>query len=147
MLVTLYFDGLCEPVNPGGVATYGFAIYQDMRLLKEDKGLAAQPKSLEASNNVAEYTALIKGLEWLVENGFSDVEVKGDSKLVISQMKGEYKVKAKRIRPLHEKARRIAAQFQQVSFHWIPRKENRHADSLSREAYKEYRSGSMKWLL
>lgn len=141
MVITLYFDGLCEPINPGGVATFGFVIYRDKRLLKEDKGLAAQPRSPEASNNVAEYTALIKGLEWLLENGFSNVEVNGDSRLVINQMKGEYKVKAKRIRPLHEKAKRLAAQFQQVSFSWIRREENKHADTLSREAYKEYRSG------
>jgi len=145
LVVILYFDGLCEPVNPGGVATYGFAIYKDDQVVTTDRGLAAEPWSPEASNNVAEYTALMKGLEWLIENGFTkNVEVRGDSRLVIKQMRGEYKVKAKRIRPLYERARSMASAFHDLSFNWIPRSRNLHADSLSKLAYNEYRSQNME---
>ena len=133
----VYFDGLCQPVNPGGIACYAFLIKSGDRTVYKERGLAAKPFSKEATNNVAEYTALIKALEWLAANKSEQqaVRVKGDSRLVISQMRGEFKVKAKAIMPLFQKAALLKNRFSDIEFQWVPREENREADRLSEEAY------------
>lgn len=135
--IHVYFDGLCQPINPGGIACYAFLIKSESKVLHKDRGLAAEPFSKGATNNVAEYTALVKALEWLVSNNKErePVRVKGDSKLVISQMMGEFKVKAKGIVPLFQKAALLTKKFSDISFQWVPREENREADKLSEEAY------------
>lgn len=133
----VYFDGLCQPVNPGGIACYAFLIKSDGKTVHKERGLAAEPFSKEATNNVAEYTALVKALEWLLSNKkeCERVSVRGDSRLVISQMRGEFKVKAKSILPLFQKAALLKKEFADISFQWIPREENHEADKLSEEAY------------
>jgi ribonuclease HI len=138
--VYLNFDGLCEPVNPRGIATYGVVVRKGRVHLLEDSGLAfAKPWSDEASNNVAEYSALIKGLEWLRENKFleSQIIVRGDSSLVINQINGKFKVKAKRILMLHKRAVELIAQFRHIKVEWVNRNQNKEADLLSREAYRK----------
>ncbi len=137
--IYLNFDGLCEPVNPGGIATYGVLVRKGKVHLMEDSGLAfAKPWSDEASNNVAEYSALIKGLEWLKTNEFFDSRIiaRGDSSLVINQINGKFKVKAKRIIELHRRARELIQQFRNLKFVWVDRSQNKEADRLSREAYR-----------
>jgi ribonuclease HI len=133
----VYFDGLCQPVNPGGIACYAFLIKSDNRTIYNERGLAAEPFSKEATNNVAEYTALVKALEWLVANGFESgsVRVMGDSKLVISQIRGEFKIKNKALIPLFQKAALLRNRFADIAFQWIPREENKEADKLSEKAY------------
>ena len=70
------FDGMCQPVNPGGVACYGFTIQEKKNnriyQIYEDGGIAFEPFSKESSNNVAEYIALVKLLEWLLANGYNN---------------------------------------------------------------------------
>lgn len=135
--IEVYFDGLCQPVNPGGIACYAFLIKSEGKTVYKDRGLAAEPFSKEATNNAAEYAALTRALEWLVANGrqSDQVRVKGDSKLVISQMKGEFKVKARSIVPLFQKAASLKVKFSKITFEWVPREQNREADKLSEEAY------------
>lgn len=136
--ITVYFDGLCEPVNPGGIATYGFVIYRDNSLIHSEGGfIGAGYLGNDVTNNVAEYTALIKALEWLLENGYSDEElvIRGDSQLTIRQLKGEYSVHSPRIAPLYHRAMTLINQFRDVQFEWVPRSGNKEADSLSRQAY------------
>lgn len=138
--IYLNFDGLCEPVNPRGIATYGVVVRKGKVHLLEDCGLAfAKPWSDEASNNVAEYSALIKGLEWLKAHGFFDSQiiVRGDSSLVINQINGRFKVKAKRILEFHRRARDLIQQFRNMRFEWVDRSQNKEADSLTREAYRK----------
>jgi len=92
MAVVVHVDGLCEPVNPNGVACYGYVIYRDGEKLEEGCGVVDHPSP---SNNVAEYTACIKALERLVQLGLTeDVLVRSDSQLLIYQLKGIYAVKA-----------------------------------------------------
>ena len=71
MVIEVYFDGLCEPVNPGGLATYGFVIYIDGRKVCEGCGVICG-FDRNATNNIAEYTALIKALKWLLKNSLND---------------------------------------------------------------------------
>ncbi len=136
----LYFDGLCEPRNPGGVATYGFLIKdQEGNVICKGKGvIGAGMFGDDVTNNVAEYKALIEGLKCFKEKiGEGELVIRGDSQLVIRQMKGEYKVKARRIVPLYEEAKRLTEGIK-VVFEWVPRKLNEEADKLSREAFKEF---------
>lgn len=138
--VTVYYDGACEPRNPKGVATYGFVVYKDGVKVSEGKGLAAEPWSNGASNNVAEYTAMIRAFEWLLEHGYAGVEVlvRGDSQLSIMQMQGWYEVRAWRIIPLYERTVELAKKFKKVRFEWVPREENEEADLLSELAFRDY---------
>ena len=136
----VYYDGACEPRNPKGVATYGFVVYIDGKKVGEGKGLAAEPWSHNASNNVAEYRAMIEAFKWLLEHGYADAEVlvRGDSQLSIRQMQGLYAVRAPRIIPLYKEAKKLAEKFRKVSFQWVPREQNAEADLLSELAFKEY---------
>ena len=66
-MLEVFFDGLCIPNDRSGIPCYGFLIKKDGQVIYSDKGVAAKPFSDEATNNVAEYTALIKALQWLKE--------------------------------------------------------------------------------
>ncbi|WP_156896820.1 reverse transcriptase-like protein, partial [Desulfovirgula thermocuniculi] len=90
-----------------------------------------------ATNNVAEYTAVIRALEWLLESGYRDeeVEVCSDSQLCIYQLRGEYAVKSPRVAPLYRRAKELAGRFRRLRFRWVPREQNTEADALSRRAY------------
>jgi broad specificity phosphatase PhoE/ribonuclease HI len=87
-----------------------------------------------ATNNVAEYRGLIAGLTEAASVGASDVAVSMDSKLVVEQMSGRWKVKNADLAVLHQQARDLAAQFDSVTYRWIPRAQNSHADRLANEA-------------
>ena len=63
-MIEVYFDGACEPVNPKGIATYGYVVYRNGKKIREDCGLVGIGQG--ATNNIAEYTALIKALEYLI---------------------------------------------------------------------------------
>ena len=143
-MIEAYFDGLCEP-NPGGVATYGFLIKRDGKKIDEGHGLAGTPKTPRATNNVAEYTGLIKALEWLVAHKIKDpVVVRGDSDLVIRQVKGEFKVKSALLAPLHAQVKELLEKLPGVSFEWVQRERNADADRLTNLAYAEYTGKTMR---
>lgn len=139
-MIEIYFDGSCEPSNPEGIATFGFVIYKDGVNIKEGSGLACEPFSYQASNNVAEYTAMIKALEFIIENRLAgeEVIVKGDSQLAIRQMTGRYAVNAWRIIPLHRKAKGLSKRIRNIRFVWVPREQNTVADAQSHQAFVEY---------
>jgi ribonuclease HI len=140
--IYLNFDGLCEPRNPGGIATYGVIIRKGKVHLLEDNGLAiSEPWSHEASNNVAEYSALIRGLEWLKNHKMLDskVVVRGDSSLVINQLRGTFKVKAIRIVELFKRAKELLNEFKDLRIEWVDRSQNKEADLLSRIAYARFK--------
>ncbi|MDQ5864020.1 MAG: ribonuclease HI family protein [Thermoproteota archaeon] len=138
-MIEVYFDGLCQPINPGGISCYAFIVKSDGRIIHSDYGVAGKPFSEESTNNVAEYTALAKALQWLLANDFSSskVEIKSDSQLVVNQMTGDYKVKARRILPLYKQVLLLKAKFQNIQIKWIPRDKNREADRLTNKAYNK----------
>lgn len=84
-----------------------------------------------ATNNVAEYRGLILGLEKAVELGARRVAVRGDSELIIKQMRGEYRVRHPDLQPLHRRASDLAERFEQVSFEHNLRHKNALADRLA----------------
>jgi ribonuclease HI len=97
--------------------------------------LAAHGEAIgTATNNVAEYRALIAGLEKAVELGVDDLEVFSDSELLVKQMRGEYKVKKPTLRDLSEHAAELARQLESVTYTAVRREHNELADSLVNEA-------------
>ncbi len=116
--------------NPGP-AGYGSVVWTADRstVLAESKQAIGI-----ATNNVAEYRGLIAGLEEAAKLHATDVAVSMDSKLVVEQMSGRWQVKHRELRTLNAEARSLASQFEQISYRWIPRAENSHADRLANEA-------------
>jgi ribonuclease HI len=87
-----------------------------------------------ATNNTAEYRALLLGLERARELGAREVEVVNDSQLVARQVTGEYRVKKDALRPLHAEALAALRDFDRWSIRSVPREQNEHADDLVNEA-------------
>jgi broad specificity phosphatase PhoE/ribonuclease HI len=116
--------------NPGP-AGYGAVVLTADRstVLAESKQAIGR-----ATNNVAEYRALIAGLGDAVKMGATEVAVFMDSKLVVEQMAGRWKVKHPDLVDLHAQAKALAAQFRRISYAWVPRARNAHADRLANEA-------------
>ena len=93
-----------------------------------------------ASNNVAEYSGLIAGLRLAEEFApGADIEVRMDSKLVVEQMSGRWKIKHPDMKPLAMEANRLAPFG--TTYTWVPREQNKHADRLANEALDGIRSG------
>jgi broad specificity phosphatase PhoE/ribonuclease HI len=117
--------------NPGP-AGYG-ALVRD-----EETGIVLAERSESigtATNNVAEYNGLIAGLRAAAEiDPRADVEVRMDSKLVIEQMSGRWKVKHPDMKPLAQAAAEAARSFSRITYTWVPREQNKHADRLANEA-------------
>lgn len=95
-----------------------------------------------ATNNVAEYGGLIAGLRAAAELGATTVEVKMDSKLVIEQMAGRWKIKHPGLRPLAAQAAQLVRRFDSVQWTWVPRAQNADADRLANEAMDAAAAGS-----
>lgn len=112
--------------NPGP-AGYGVHIESaDGRLLTELHEAIG-----DATNNVAEYRSLIAALDYLAAHGHRDVVIRSDSELMMKQMRGEYKVRAPSLRPLHVQASAVAARLGRVVFEHVPREQNARADLLA----------------
>jgi len=116
--------------NPGP-AGYG-AVVRDA---ETGEVLAERKESLgRTTNNVAEYRGLIAGLQAAAELGATSVAVRLDSKLIVEQMNGRWQVKHAGLRPLAREAVALRGQFPEITFDWIPREQNKHADRLANEA-------------
>jgi probable phosphoglycerate mutase len=116
--------------NPGP-AGYGAVVRSEDRstVLAEAKQAIGV-----ATNNVAEYRGLIAGLDDALKVGATEAEVFLDSKLLVEQMSGRWKVKHPDLIELHSQARKLAARFDRIGYTWIPRERNSHADRLANEA-------------
>jgi ribonuclease HI len=88
----------------------------------------------EATNNVAEYRALLRGIELAAAHGGTDLELIGDSELVVRQVEGRYKVKNAGMKPLHREVKRALQSFDSWSVRHVRRAENSEADRLVNEA-------------
>jgi ribonuclease HI len=124
-VITAYFDGGARS-NPG---PGGYGVY-----IVDEQGtvLAELSGSLGiTTNNIAEYTGLIAALQWAADHGVKQIAIKGDSLLIIEQMRGNYKVKNEGLKPLHMKARMLVMQIGDVTFEHVRRDLNKDADRLS----------------
>jgi len=124
-LIVAYIDGGARG-NPGP-AGFGVRIeHADGTLIEE----FCEAVGI-ATNNVAEYRALIAALEWARRNGHHRLHVRSDSQLLVQQMRGVYKVKHPGLQPLNAKARALAAEIGRVTFEHVAREQNSRADRLA----------------
>src|SRR5256885_12642180 len=136
--MVVYVDGLCEPMDPGGTATYGYVIRNEAgRVIARKSGVVGKGSGM--SNNVAEYAALCEALRFLVKEKMTrmSIEIRSDSRLVVNQMKGKWKFRKGLYAQKYSDAKDLNALFTIITFRWIPREENEEADALSREAYSQ----------
>jgi len=120
----LRFDGGSNP-NPGPTAG-AFVIYKNQEIIEKGGTFLQQ-----GTNNIGEYTGLIKGLEKCIELGISNLMVEGDSLLVICQVKGVWKVKQEHLKVLCENAKTLSKKFLEITFTHIKREFNGDADKMS----------------
>lgn len=85
----------------------------------------------ETTNNVAEYTAALRGLRRAAERGARDVLLRSDSNLLVQQLTGRYKVRAEHLKPLHAAVLAEARRFERIRFEHVPRERNTEADRLA----------------
>jgi len=155
-----YIDGACEPRNPGGTVSYGIIVYRvdEKKVDKEDlptgqlyqiieniigkvvwKACGIVGSGLGMSNNVGEYAALVKLLEWLSKtlSPSENAKIYSDSKMLVNQMIGEWSAHPSKLYyPYYQKASALmlANKFVgRVIFFWVPRESNQ-ADALTVEA-------------
>jgi ribonuclease HI len=118
--------------NPGP-ASYGVVI-------RDPRGqIVAKLKKYigRSTNNVAEYYGLIAVLDYAQQHGIRALHVQSDSELLVRQMRGEYKVKSPELRPLFERARKMAQAFDSFKIEHVYREQNAEADALANEALDE----------
>ena len=115
--------------NPGPAA-YGYVLETEDGTVLDARGEAIG----FATNNVAEYRALVAGLGKAVELGLDEIEVVSDSELLVRQMRGEYKVKNAALRELNEAAEALAGRLRKVTYTAVRREHNELADRLVNEA-------------
>ena len=92
-----------------------------------------------ATNNVAEYEALLAALDYVLDHGGTHLEVYCDSELIVRQMQGSYRVKSADLLPLHQRARDLVGRLKRFSIRHIPREQNAEADQLANDAMDQAR--------
>jgi ribonuclease HI len=132
-MLDVFIDGACEPVNPKGTASYGLVVKSDGIVIVSEGKIVGSGEGF--SNNVAEYQALLAFLTWYTDTKQTDTAiVHGDSKLVICQMSGQWRINGGMYYPTYQKCVKL---FQPIAhsirFQWIPREQNQEADNLSKQ--------------
>jgi ribonuclease HI len=126
-VLTIHTDGAARG-NPGPAA-FAYIIEQNGSPVIEEKG-----KLGRATNNVAEYMALVRALEHAARLGARRVHILSDSELMVKQMKGQYQVKSEELLALYKEAKKLAGQFEEVNLQHVRREHNSRADRLCNEA-------------
>lgn len=147
----LEFDGLFrnayedEGQSSAGLMCYGWQILRGKKVIAHGHGTFTRGR--DANSNLAEYLALIEGLDALYDMGIKDekVVICGDAKSVIHQMQGIAGVSSPTVKRLHARAQRIASKFNRLHWVWLPRRHNRAADALSRHALRHLSNNRQKY--
>lgn len=124
----LYFDG-CSKCNPGPGGAGAVLYYKGEEIWGASKFVGGR-----VTNNNAEYSGLILGLQEAIVREIHELTVRGDSQLVIKQMRGEYQVKSPKLLELHQGAKSLAEYFENIIFEHVYRDKNKRADELSNMA-------------
>lgn len=134
-VIKCFFDGCCEPINPGGIAAYGAVIFRDGKRIWEDSKIFYPSRGKrDTSNNLAEYSGFKAILDYLIKNNLNheNIEVFGDSNLVIQQMFGHWQIRSGLYVPVALVCKKLLREFPRIRGYWIPREENSIADRLSK---------------
>jgi ribonuclease HI len=130
---TMFADGGSRG-NPGPAAS-GAVLFDEGGAVLREVGTFLGV----ATNNVAEWTGLVTGLEAALELGIDDLAVRLDSELVVKQISGQYRVKHEGLIPLHAKAKVLLRKFARVDVQHVRRKENAAADALVNQVLDAHR--------
>jgi len=132
--VQMYFDGACGPFNPGGHVGCGVVIIDKNGETIHTISRQYSPDEFggNTSNNVAEYQAFILGAQWCIDNNILEVDVYGDSQLVINQMLGNFKIKNGLYAEKAREALSLLKYFNRIRFLHVLRDFNSKADELSK---------------
>jgi ribonuclease HI len=130
LVVDVYVDGASKG-NPGP-SSVGYVIAEPggIEFVAEGRFIG------RATNNEAEYRALLRALEAAERYGFRRLRIHSDSQLLVRQLEGRYRVNSPQLRALHEKAKERLAGFDHVQVEHVPRERNARADALANEAVK-----------
>jgi ribonuclease HI len=155
MNLTIFADGLTEPVNPNGYGCCAFVVFEGK---VSGRAGAVRPDPIHAqyaciarpgqniTNNVCEYRSVRAALRWTVENVHKaakdrHVEIRTDSQLVVNQVLGLWQVKALHLRQFRDDCQQMLSQLgDRASLVWVRRDENDAADALTRLAYDKARN-------
>ncbi len=129
-MLTIYTDGACFG-NPGPMGIGAIVLKDGKEICKISEYIG------EGTNNIAEYTALIKALEFAVGTLEKMVHIRSDSELLIKQMKGDYRVRDKKLKVLYGRVL-LLCEGLHVTFEHIPREKNELADELSKKAIEKH---------
>jgi len=133
-MYTVYFDGASRS-NPGP-ASYGGVIYDP-----DGNEIANYKKYIgKHTNNVAEYLGCFHGIQACIQEGIKNVIIYGDSKLVVEQVSGRWKVRSDNIKPIYNEIKKVLATkpFDKIEFKHVRRNKNKRADELANQALDEY---------
>lgn len=141
-MIKLYFDGACEPINPGGTASYGYLIKKDGKTINQGSGIVGTGGGM--TNNVGEYHGLIEGIKTLSNLNIKEkVIIHGDSNIVCYTVAKKWGWnKRKTLWNPHEKAPHLKKLLEETlkllenldyEIEWVPRENNLDADNLSKE--------------
>lgn len=134
MELTIYCDGACYPINPGGTAAWG--IYAVLNGQHDYSAHGVVGSGNEMTNNVAEYVAVIRALHFAELHQNDRITICGDSKLWVNQLSGKWRIKNGRYRSYALQAKKLLKKLRggnyQIALKWIPREENARADELSK---------------
>lgn len=133
-MIECWFDGACEPMNPGGHASYGSLVKDGNKILLAKSGYVGYGP--EMSNNVAEYCGARDVFQFLVDNHIAEGIVRGDSNLVVMQLNRKWRARKGLYIPYYREALKLRLQVPRIELKWIPRAQNEEADYLSRQAIK-----------
>ena len=128
--MVIFTDGAAEP-NPGPAAIGAVIKDEQGRLITT----ISQPIG-RATNNQAEYRAIIAALENAIRLDANHVDVRSDSELVVRQINGQYRVRKASLKPLYQKIKQLQSQFKGFSLTYIPRQQNIEADRLANMALR-----------
>ena len=126
MAIEVYVDGAARG-NPGP-AGIGVVIKDGPKLIEEIGAYIGK-----STNNIAEYMALVRGLEEVLIRGFRSASFYSDSELLVKQLNGEYKVKHENLVPLHYHVLTLVDRMKDFSIKHVTREKNEHADKMANE--------------
>ena len=135
-MIQVWFDGVCEPKNPGGYGAYGVYIIKNGVVLLKEGVFVGKGKTI--SNNVAEYSGFIHALRFLISKDLhkDKIIIKGDSKLVINQMFSFWRMRRGLYLELAYRAKELRGHFTDIIGKWIPREKNEICDKLAKDVLR-----------
>ena len=131
-VIEAWFDGVTEPHNPGGHAAYGIVVQLDGQIVLSSGQYVGFGPAM--SNNVAEYAGITAILEFIPTLPPQPGVIRGDSKLVIMQLSGQWKAKGGLYLPYFQRAKTLYEPLRlRIQLEWVPRKQNEACDHLSKK--------------